>query len=55
MHPTRSIAIERAFAEPHQIDHHDRPLVLELPKTADIQQIDAHEMLLTGFDEFETL
>jgi hypothetical protein len=32
-----AVAIERAIAEPHEVDHHDRPLMLQISEALDIQ------------------
>ena len=48
--PARAVAVQRAGMEPHQVHHHDRPLLLQLLQALDIQQIHAHRLILTRFD-----
>jgi hypothetical protein len=35
--------------EPHQVHHHDQPLLLQSLQAFDIQQIHAHRLLLARF------
>jgi hypothetical protein len=43
--PAAAVAIERTVMKPHQVQHHDRALMLQRLQAFDIQQIHAHRRL----------
>jgi hypothetical protein len=42
--PAAAVAVERAFAEAHQVQHHHGGGLIELAQSFDVQQVDGHSV-----------